>query len=383
MTELQSILSEYRALGADARDAVLATVVHVEGSAYRRPGARMLLLPDGRRFGTVSGGCLEGEIARKAWWWTESQEASLRIFDTNSDDDAIFEFGLGCNGVVHVLLERLSNPGAQSMLDFLDRCQAVREPAVVATLIRSTADTEVPVGTHFLNGSTAQSFDEELQTHMVRAMREGKSMLARLECGDVFVEYVGVAPDLVLFGAGHDTIPLVVIAKQLGWHVTVADGRPAYAGPERFPEADRVVLIPAGALLANVEISGRTSVVLMTHNYPLDARLLPLVLAAAPRYIGLLGPRSRAERLFGHLGREIPAHVHAPIGLDIGSENPAAVALSIMAEIQADRSERDGGMLRDRNHPIHNPVCETGAASGGQRATVRPGYCEVLLGGVV
>ena len=149
MDELRSILDTWFSLEGENQDAVLATVVHVKGSAYRRPGARMLLIPDGRRIGSISGGCLEGEISRKAWWFTAGGSPVVRVYDTTSDDDAVWEFGLGCNGIVQVMLERADSPSARAFFQFLSQNPSA-QPAVVATVVRSTI---VAAGERFfLNG---------------------------------------------------------------------------------------------------------------------------------------------------------------------------------------------------------------------------------------
>jgi xanthine/CO dehydrogenase XdhC/CoxF family maturation factor len=289
MHDLKTILEGWRDVKGASQPAVMATVVHVTGSAYRRPGARMLILPDGRRVGSASGGCLEGDVCRKAWWLTTDGQPALRVYDTMSEDDAVWEFGLGCNGVVHVLLERVDSGAAHGCLEFLEQCLASRCQAVVATVIRATAEGRARVADRLLvagelrEGALAGGpVEEDLLPQVRTCLRERKGRLVRLEDCEVFLEWVGPPAPLVVFGAGHDAIPLVAFAKQLGWHVTVADVRPAYARPDRFAGVDRVVL--------------------MTHNYPLDLKLLPPILEAAPRYIGLLGPNKRTDRLFAELG---------------------------------------------------------------------------------
>jgi xanthine/CO dehydrogenase XdhC/CoxF family maturation factor len=387
MREIDAILDAWRQVGADRTDAVLATVVHVTGSAYRRPGARMLMIPGGRRVGCVSGGCLEGEILKKAWWFTESGAPVVRVYDTTSEDDAVWEFGLGCNGVVHVMLERIGGAEASETLRFLDRERAARKPCVVATVIRSGARSGAGVGSRLLledagiaGGSLAgSSLEGRVLAHAAAALREKRSRLAHIEEADVFVEWVGPPLALVIFGAGHDAIPLVGFAARLGWDVTVADGRPSYAMPARFPGARRVVRMESGNPLGDIAIDRETAVVMMTHNYPLDSVLLPRVLALGPRYLGMLGPRARADRLFAEMGIGAPACVHAPAGLDAGSESPEAIALSIAAEIQAERNCRPGGMLKDRQEPIHAPAYEVGQ-SAATAPGLRPSYCETVAG---
>jgi len=389
MRELDAILDTWRGLGAGEPGGVLATVVHVTGSAYRRPGARMLILPDGRRIGCVSGGCLEGEIVRKAWWLTESGEPVVRLYDTTSEDDAVWEFGLGCNGVVHVMLERVNTAAACGTLEFLDTHRAARKAAVVATVVHSDGVSGVQVGDRLLvdesgaaGGSLSGSaMERQVSVHATEAFREKKSRLAHMHGADVFVEWIGPPLSLVVFGAGHDAIPLVNFATQLGWDVTVADGRPAYARTERFPGAGRVVGLPTCDPLLEVDIDTETAVVMMTHNYPLDALLLPRILPLRPRYLGLLGPRARGDRLFSELGLKQPGFMHAPAGLDTGCDSPEAIALSIVAEIQAETNSRAGGKLKHRQEPIHTAACEVGAASPEHApGTVRPSWCETTLG---
>jgi xanthine/CO dehydrogenase XdhC/CoxF family maturation factor len=391
MKELAAILDTWRGLDATHLDAVLATVVHVTGSAYRRPGARMLMVPDGRRIGCISGGCLEGEIARKAWWFTESGAPVVRVYDTTSEDDTVWEFGLGCNGVVHVLLERVNTHATSRLLRFLDLHRSARTPAVAATVIRTDGSSGIQPGDRLLLGDSSccrdsggslagSAIESQVLTHAAAVFREKRSRLAHIGATDVFVEWIGPPLSLVIFGAGHDAIPLVSFAAQLGWNVTVADARPAYAKPERFPGADCVVMLPSDQPLRKIAIDRETSVVVMTHNYPLDLSLLPLILPFRPRYLGLLGPRARGARLFSDMGLTQPACVHAPAGLDAGCDSPEAIALSIVAEIQADINSRAGGKLRYRHEPIHSAAYEAGdLATTRSVAAVRPSYCAVSV----
>jgi xanthine/CO dehydrogenase XdhC/CoxF family maturation factor len=369
MNQIDAILDARRRLGSAAGAAVLVTVVHVTGSAYRRPGARMLVLPDGRRIGSISGGCLEGDVSRKAWWLTEEGRPAVRVYDTTSEDDAVWEFGLGCNGVVHVLFERLD--AADEVLSFIAGTRAARERGAVATIV-GVEDTRLRLGTRLLVGArgiaggelAGSTLEAHLCHHAAGVLRQRRSRFVRLDGCDVFVELIEPPVPLVVFGGGHDAIPVVAMAKQLGWHVTVADGRPAYASPDRFPGADRVVLLRRQGLRSGIEIGPESVVLMMTHNFPLDCELLPAILEARPLYLGLLGPARRAERLFVESGAERrQVDVHAPVGLDIGGDGAEAIALSIVAEIQATLSRRAGGELRRRGSPIHARVEEHGAPS--------------------
>jgi xanthine dehydrogenase accessory factor len=363
MTELQAILKAWRILRNEERNAVLATVVHVAGSVYRRPGARLLLLPDSRRIGSVSGGCLEGEIARKAWWWTESGQISLKVFDTTSENDAVWGFGLGCNGVVEVLIERVSAGGATQLLPFLEEAQQLRKPVVILTVVRSSSESEFRLGQRLLAGNGPVGGElagcqqaDNLTGYALEALQKRRSQFINLEREDLFIEYVPPSPSLVIIGAGYDARPLVTIAKELGFYVTVSDARPGNLRQDRFPDADKLVLLANVDLARSLPIDPDDAVVLMTHSYGLDRQCLPSILTIRPRYVGLLGPRARAERLFADLGRRMPDYVHAPVGLDIGGDSSAAVALSIVAEIQAVFEGRSGKMLKHKPGPIHSSL---------------------------
>lgn len=383
MTELQAILKTWRSLRSEQRDAVLATVVHVAGSAYRRPGARLLLAPDGQQIGSVSGGCLEGEIARKAWWWTESKRASLQVFDTTGEDDAIWGFGLGCNGVVQVLLERASSEGTAQLLEFLEMTQSFGEPAVVATVVRPSMKSELRAGDRLLveRGNVKGELAVHQQAKEIAAcadvvLRSRRSEFVHSDCAEIFIEYVPPSPSLVILGAGFDAQPLVTIAKEVGFRVTVADARSAYLNLNRFPDADTVALLRDDHATRDILVGPNAAVVLMTHNYQLDARLLPGVLDARPRYLGLLGPRARAERLFEDLGMAMPEYVNAPVGLDIGGDTPKAVALSIVAEIQAVFEGRSGRMLKHTRGAIHSSNMEWWLLCTPDGRLVHPAGCD-------
>ena len=362
MNELSAILECWRGLGKNTQEAVLASVVHVHGSAYRRPGARMLILGDGSRIGTISGGCLESNVVRKAWWWTDGGP-TVRSFD-NTTEDAAWDFGLGCNGVVTVLLERLSAPNARKLLLFLDDYQAKREAVVIATIVGSETSTN-RIGDRILynaHGIVEENvfFPADLLSDAVSTtFSERKSRLVHLGEMDVFVEWVGPPQRLFIFGAGHDTMPLATIARMMGWRVIIADHRPSYLQPRRFPSAERIFPIPFSGDISNLDINSDDVVVLMTHNYPQDLLLLPQVLSANPRYLGILGPRSRTERLFAEIGANpYLENIYGPTGLDIGGAYPEAIALSIASEIQSVLSGRTGGLLRQRMTAIHNPALE-------------------------
>ncbi len=333
--------------------AILATVVKVSGSAYRSPGARMLITENGGRVGSISGGCLEGDVLKKAWWLTGETPVALRVYDNTSDQDAIWEFGLGCNGVVHVLLERWEPRTNPLTVALLQACRTDRRGGVLATVI-----TGRDLGQHlalFPDGSvqsTLQSSDRILAgAHAVRRSRE--STWETYGDTEVFFDFLTPPIPLLIVGAGHDALPVLRFAKELGWHCTVVDGRSNYARAERFPLADAVILADLDRPLSNLMIDDRTVAVLMSHSYQQDSAFLAALSREPIRYLGVLGPRLRTERMLDEAGgRPFPA-LHSPVGLDIGADTPEEIALAIVSEIQAALTESGAGKLRDRPGPIH------------------------------
>ncbi|AIE84045.1 XdhC family protein [Fimbriimonas ginsengisoli] len=328
MKEQIDLIKEWRRLPAGS-PIVLVTVVATQGSTYRRPGARMLLTPEGWAAGSISGGCLEGDVVRTAWERTENGPA-LVTYDASADDDIVWGFGLGCNGIVQVLMERI--PADGGVLAFLADCIENRRSGVVATAV-----TEGP----------------RLGEHRYEVPEDDS--VAWL------VERIDPPRSLVIFGAGHDAIPLVSMAKSVGWHVSVVDGRSAYARTDRFPGADAVITAPPHRA-GDIGYDERTAVVLMTHNYLHDLELLRVVLPSRAGYVGLLGPHRRAQKLLGELRREgySPseaelAKLHAPIGLDIGAEGADEIALAVVSEIQAFFASRPAGHLHGFSEPLHPP----------------------------
>ena len=372
MTETRSIIEAYlRAASEDVR-AALATVVRVDGSAYRRPGARMLVTEDGRTTGVVSGGCLEGDVRERAATVMRTGKATLVTYDTTTDKDVVWGLGLGCNGVVDVLIEPASGR-ADHLMRFLEACSNSQQRAAFATVIRSEGFAAVALGSRvFLFPDGTVTADAGVSQHATlkrivvdlrAAVRNAASSVTQYEAhGDleVFIEAVEPAAPLVIFGAGADVIPLVKIAQFLGWVATVVDTHARDRSLERFADADDVILCRPEAVASRVTLTDSTMAVLMTHNYSHDLEILNVLLNKPLRYVGCLGPRHRTDRLLSQL-RDAPGTVqtswhgplHAPVGLDVGAETPSEIALSIVAEILAVTRGRTGGPLQVRTGAIH------------------------------
>jgi len=358
LKELDQILDAWTHAQTAGESAVLATVVKTRGSSYRLPGARLLLTSGGRRAGSISGGCLEEDLVKKAWWLTEAG-AVIRRYDTTPDGEIATAFGLGCNGIIHVLLERLEKGNAPA-LELVRAVRATRSPAAIAHLIepanvvgqRLIIDTAGQASGNFPGADFTPTLED--QTRAVLA--EQHSRAVQIDGIELFVEVLAPPVRLLVFGAGDDAVPLTTFAKHLGWRVSVFDGRAHYARRDKFPHADEVLVRPAGQSQAGVD--PWTVAVLMSHSYSQDLEALGELASQPLRYLGILGPRKRTSRLLedaGVEGSRLLATLHSPMGLDIGADGPEQVALSVLAEIQATLNGRRGGPLRDRSGSIHAP----------------------------
>lgn len=372
MKELEDIVKAFDTAQQQGKQTALATVVQVEGSSYRRAGARMLVTEDGELTGAISGGCLEGDALRKARLAMAQQQPMLVTYDTTDDDDAKLGVGLGCNGIIHILIEPIFIDRPHHPINLFKKFLSKRQNAVVITLFSLADRKAVQPGTClFLTGDericncTTEAMKDQLLSDAQLVLQEGRSATKTYQA-DVeltgFVELLKPAVSLLVFGAGNDAIPLVQMAAVLGWHTTVIDGRTNYAVSNRFPLAKKVLLAKPDEALAQVNIDARTVAVLMTHNYNYDLAMLRHLLPLQLPYIGSLGPKKKLNRMLDELldvGVDITSdqlqRVYGPTGLDIGAETSEEIALSILSEIQAILQQREGKALRDRSTVIHTP----------------------------
>jgi xanthine/CO dehydrogenase XdhC/CoxF family maturation factor len=367
MNEQSEIICAFESLRGEGKPAALVTVVAVAGSAYRRPGAKMLVAEDGRTWGGISGGCLERDVARRSRGVLASGRPLVCRYETTDDQDLLAAVATGCRGTVDLFIEPLSRQ-APGPVPWLIQATRQRRVVTLATIVRSSAAGDISaVGTRLSLEKTdiagARLDDASLRDACLNALSDPMARLPKLVrvsvdgmTTDVFVERLSPPQQLVVFGAGPDVVPVVSMAALLGWHVTVVGVRPATGLARRFAQADELLITPPDDPLAGVELTPRSAVVLMTHNYPRDIDILSR-LPVAPCYLGILGPRIRTEQLFAEVGGGNPAWqaAHAPVGLDLGAETPAEIALSIVAEIQAVLRSTAAGFLRDRQGPIHRP----------------------------
>ncbi len=379
MKEFIAILAELEKSNRQGKTTVLTTVIEASGSTYRRAGAKMLLTSDGCSVGTISGGCLEADVALRSQKVMASNQPIVVTYDTTSDEDIVWGLGLGCNGLVRVLIEPIT-PQQADYVEFLSRCYGDRQLGVVATLVSNAGLVQEKVGTRLMlqqNGNLINHFSNSVAASIFEDARAAlcrKSILKsyQLPTGEieVFIEVIQPPLPLVIFGAGHDAIPVAHFAKELGWNVTVVDTRQALATQNRFAEADTIVLSSPENITDYITVCDRTVAVVMTHNYLHDLELLKILLPSQVCYLGILGPKSRTERLLEELHQiginptlDQMHRLYAPIGLDIGADTPEAIALSIIAGIQAVITDRPGNQLRERKGSIHEPMVQPGTQS--------------------
>lgn len=348
---------------------VLVSLVRVEGSSYRRPGARMYV--QGRTYaGSISGGCLEGDIVRKAAWLTRRGAGVERYstrFDNPFDDSSSnadgsgsigsefgtsgdIPYGLGCGGVMYVLLEPVAAPETEAFLLALEAAQNGKTFACATVLpdgLRSTFARMILDENGEIFFASA-SLDPASLTHLstlARALNSTETAFTSYRDGtcNVFLEPILPPQRLIIFGAGEDARPLSRMAHLMGWRIAVADGRASLAQPARFPEADQVLVLGGGKRdLDALQFGSRDAVAILTHSFDQDRNLLPQLLPLDLRYLGLLGARHRSQLLLTQAARQLGwapeeclRRVHAPMGLDLGGDSPEAVALTVIAEIQS------------------------------------------------
>ena len=334
MSELSDVLDGIEELAARGAPMALATIVATTGSTYRRAGARLLIPAEGEPIGNISGGCLEGDMARVGRAVIASGEPRIVAFDMTADDDAVWGYGLGCNGAIELFVE----PPAGA-IEAAAALRSAHDVCLVTVLSGPSA------GTHRLQADGAAA----------AALRDGEPRVTQVDGERLFFEPMLPPLRLIVCGAGHDAIPLVRQAAELGWWVVVADVRRALLNKERFPGAVEFSAVDPVAAAATLSLDERMAVVLMSHNYLRDIAYLRSFLDSALAYLGVLGPRGRTEQMLSEIGAPAGSieRLHAPAGLDIGADGPEEVARSIIAEILAVTRGRAGGSLRDRRGPIH------------------------------
>jgi xanthine dehydrogenase accessory factor len=367
MKELHDIINAYDKAVLLNKQTALATVVKVEGSSYRRPGARMLVTEDGELTGAISGGCLEGDALRKAMLAISEQKNKLVTYDTTDEEDAKLGIQLGCNGIVYILFEPIKQ-GVENQIELIKKIFEERENAVIATAFNTDKHAQQFGTCYFSNNHQTINCNAVLKQNIENdgliVLQNEKSHIHKYNDNEVLFQFVPTPVRLVIVGAGNDAIPLMQAADIIGWEIIVADGRVTHATSQRFPRA-KVIVSKSDKLLNNFQSDTQTAFVLMTHNYNYDVQVLKHLINLPSKYIGLLGPKEKRNRMLEELIEDgINIHetvldkIYAPVGLDIGAETAEEIAVSIVSEIKAVLSIKKGGMLRDKQSQIHERIME-------------------------
>lgn len=342
---VRQILETFDEWRAENHPMVLATVYETLGSTYSKPGHRILIDAGGRYQGLVSGGCLEGDLAERARIVLETNRAAAVTYDMRGEADELFGLGVGCEGLIRVLLQPLlPAKGYQPFASIAQHLLASR-PAAVATVIEGARPGMTPGATLIVEAGSREAWDLDetvadlLAKECERVLRSGETRYAKDESGlGVLYATLKPLPRLLLLGAGLDAVPLVNMGADLGWRVTVVDHRPAYLERGGFERAERVVHVVPRFLAQTVPLADFDAIIVMSHHLTTDRTYLGQLADLGARYIGVLGPRARKERLLARLddgGAALRSRLKGPVGLDIGADSPESIALSVLAELQA------------------------------------------------
>jgi len=370
MKEIKAIVEAYDELDRSSIRAAIATVVRVEGSSYRRTGARMLVLDNGTWVGGISGGCLEGDALKRARVAINNSRSTLITYDTSEDDPHQIGVGLGCNGVIDVLFCPIDFNDPNNPVEVLKTCiQASRETHTYITITDTIGEFQHikpgqliqykgPESLHFFG-------DKSLENSLLQAIKQQtadkKSGSLTIKTADdrslaVFIEILPPEIHVVLMGHQYDVYPMCRLLKEIGWRVSIV-AELLKVNAKISALADEVIAPPD---FPKMLIDEHTAIILMSHDYKTDKNNLPKALNTSALFIGMLGPKVRSEKIWKELaeeGRTVTEsemnRIYAPLGLDIGAQTPEEIALSLAASIRAAFSGRDGAFLKYRKSPIH------------------------------
>ena len=354
--ETRQVLDRLAEWHASGTRSALATVVRVNGSAYRHEGAKLVVAEDGTSLGNVSGGCLEADVREVAARVVRTGVAELRTYCGGTEEVSAWDLGVGCDGEVEILIEPVTT--ARNVERF-----AIAEEAgyVAVTLLRERRECGEAGRMVCVAGIWSGSLGDaalDAAVHDESAAWEGRSESFSTTVGGerVLVDVLIPPPRLIVVSAGEDARVLARLASEVGFRVVVVDRRPGLLLRERFPQEVRLLECDASQLNEQLVLDEVSCAVIMTHNFADDTAYLGALLRTPARYLGVLGPRQRTERMLTRLNAQAPldrSRVFGPVGLDIGTDGAEQVAVAILAELLAVRSGRQAQSLRDRTAPIH------------------------------
>ena len=366
MHELEAIILAHEKSRQKGKATFLATIVNTSGSTYRQKGAKMLVYETGEMVGNLSGGCVENDIFQ----YTQRiiQEPLIIEYDaTQVEEDLIWGFGLGCNGAVTILLEKLNQLDNFSPLSLISQCLNTKKSGAIATIFSMTREIDLKIGSRLIlypddttdTDLQDRALVEAIAHDTIRAKASQKSTVNQYQLLegsiDVFIEGIQPPHSLIVFGAGRDALPVVTLAKAIGWQVTVVDCRALPETYQRFAIADEIILTRRDILNQQLSINKNTAAVVMTHNYLDDFEIIKWLLPTSIPYLGVMGSKNRIASIMKKLNPTLAQlkKVYSPIGLDIGADTPAEIATAIITEIQAVLAKRNAGFSKYRCQPLH------------------------------
>lgn len=364
MKEIRRIIYTYDKIDHSVEKVALASVVNVEESSYRRIGARMLVSSNGHWIGGISGGCLEGDALKRSQFAIYKNTPSKVVYDTLEDDENQIGVGLGCNGRIEVLFTPIDPNDPNNEIEQLRSIINLDKPSILLKIIDVEGDQAL-LGKHLLVAQDFEVLDfcgissDWLANYVKETKKNRKPRIVRFEAasGDVLhvlLEFIKPETRLVIVGDNYDVNAFLGIAHELGWETYII-GKATKLSKYAFQHAKEVVGYEAAD---NVPLHDYTAVVMMSHDYNIDKAILPIFLKKAPRYLGMLGPKKRRDKMQQEAAIKAydlasMVNLYSPVGLDIGAESPEEIALAIAAEIVAVFKDRSGTSLKFREGTIH------------------------------
>jgi len=345
---MDELFTDLEKLARVEKRIAMATLVATRGTSPKREGAKMWIGEEGRILGSVTiGGCVDARViedAEKALATSEPQFLQVDL----GDEDA-WEMGLSCAGSLDVLIEPFDLNELAPVYEAVRAAVEEGKTVAIVTRLNNNAARVLVME----DGATSAALDEETRRVALELIRRRKSATVAVGNESLFFEVHGPPPTLIIFGAGHLSMPLVSLAHDLGLKTIVVDGRPRFATRERFPEADELLIGIPSEIAQTLAYNSSTFVVLTAHDYKYDLPVLKVVLPAGAVYVGLLGSKRRGKSIKeflkeGGMDQSLLDRLHVPTGLDIGAESAPEIALSILAEAVAIKAGRRGSSLRER-----------------------------------
>jgi len=356
MKEISSIVEAYDRLKSSSVKLALATVIEVEGSSYRRTGARMLIQDNGMWTGGISGGCIEGNALKKANIAISGSKAVLVTYDTSNEGEESIGVSLGCNGVITVIISPINRNDKNNPVEQLRPIVASRKAEILITVIE--AENGLPIASgNVLNylKKNIELFAESAATitsDAITVKASAKSIVKTYPNFKLFLEYVPPAIHLIIMGGNYDIYSLLKVAGNLGWQTTVVGSK---------KRLDKEIVMIANEItedFSDTALDDYCVGIIMGHDYTADLKNLQKCLKSTLKYIGLLGPAKRKEDMLAELAHEATKdqsqRIFGPAGLDIGASQPEEIAVSIVAEILSVMRKRPGSSLKLREGPIYS-----------------------------